>query len=106
MLIVCVSTGTVSTGFLDAIYKVFSDPAEAMMVKQSGIADGEIAKQFPDLQYGTDYDFFAFPGASTMPRRARLSLPGIPWHIIYDSSLSITDPDVSDDPVFALLENK
>jgi len=30
--------GTVSTGFLDAIYKVFSDPPEAMMVKQSGFA--------------------------------------------------------------------
>jgi alpha-glucoside transport system substrate-binding protein len=34
-----------------------------MMVKQSGFAGGEIAKQFPDLQQGTDYDFFVFPGA-------------------------------------------
>ena len=55
--------GTLSTGFLDAIYKPFSDPPEAMMVKQSGFAGGEVAKKFPDLQYGTDYDFFAVPGA-------------------------------------------
>jgi len=60
------ATGTVSTGFLDAIYKVFSDPAEAMLVKQSGFAGGEVAKQYPDLKYGTDYDFFAVPGAQGM----------------------------------------
>lgn len=55
--------GTLSTGFLDAIYKVFSDPPEAMMVKQSGFAGGEIAKKYPDLKYGVDYDFFPVPGA-------------------------------------------
>jgi len=55
--------GTLSTGFLDAIYKVFSDPPEAMMVKQSGFAGGEVAKKYPDLVYGTDYDFFPVPGA-------------------------------------------
>jgi alpha-glucoside transport system substrate-binding protein len=60
------ATGTVSTPFLEAIYKVFSDPAEAMMVKQSGFAGGEIASQYPDLVYGTDYDFFAVPGAQGM----------------------------------------
>ena len=60
------ATGTVSTGFLDAIYKVFSDPAEAMMVKQSGFAGGEVVKQYPDLEYGVDFDFFAFPGAVGM----------------------------------------
>ena len=60
------ATGTVSTPFLDAIYKVFSDPAEAMMVKQSGFAGGEVAKQYPDLEYGVDYDFFAVPGAKGM----------------------------------------
>ncbi|MBN1267366.1 MAG: hypothetical protein JXA25_17880 [Anaerolineales bacterium] len=60
------ATGTVTTGFLDAIYKVFSDPAEAMMVKQSGFAGGEVAKMYPDLEYGVDYDFFAFPGAQGM----------------------------------------
>jgi alpha-glucoside transport system substrate-binding protein len=55
--------GTLSTGFLDAIYKVFSDPPEAMMVKQSGFAGGAVAEQYPDLEYGTDYDFFGVPGA-------------------------------------------
>ena len=60
------ATGTVSTSFLEAIYKVFSDPPEAMMVKQSGFAGGEVAAQYPDLVYGTDYDFFAVPGALGM----------------------------------------
>ncbi|MDK2981950.1 MAG: alpha-glucoside transport system substrate-binding protein [Chloroflexota bacterium] len=55
--------GTLSTNFNDAIYKVFSDPPEAMMVKQSGFAGGNIATQYPDLVYGTDYDFFPVPGA-------------------------------------------
>lgn len=55
--------GTLSTPFLDAIYLVFQDPPQAMMVKQSGFAGAEIAKQFPDLQQGTDYDFFIVPGA-------------------------------------------
>ena len=55
--------GTLSTAFLDAIYKPFADPPEAMMIKQSGFAGGEIAKQFPDLKQGTDYDFFVIPGA-------------------------------------------
>jgi len=55
--------GTLSTGFKDAIYKVFSDPPEAMMVKQSGFAGGEIVNQYPDLEYGIDYDFFPVPGA-------------------------------------------
>lgn len=55
--------GTLSTSFLAAIYKPFSDPPEAMMVKQSGFAGGEIQKQFPDLVFGVDYDFFVVPGA-------------------------------------------
>ncbi len=55
--------GTLSIGFNDAIFKVFSDPPEAMMVKQSGFAGGNVATQYPDLVYGTDYDFFAVPGA-------------------------------------------
>jgi alpha-glucoside transport system substrate-binding protein len=58
--------GTLSIGFVDAIYKVFSDPPEAMMVKQSGFAGGEVAGQYPDLEYGTDYDFFGVPGAQGM----------------------------------------
>ncbi|MEX2143400.1 MAG: ABC transporter substrate-binding protein [Anaerolineales bacterium] len=55
--------GTLSTGFNDAILKVFSDPPEAMMVKQSGFAQGTITAQYADLQYGTDFDFFVVPGA-------------------------------------------
>jgi len=55
--------GTLNTGFLDAIFKPFADPPEAFMVKQSGFAGAEIQKQFPDLEYGVDYDFFGVPGA-------------------------------------------
>jgi alpha-glucoside transport system substrate-binding protein len=54
--------GTVNTKFLDAIYKVYSEQPEAMMVKQSGFAGGEAIKQFPNLQSGVDVDFFEFPG--------------------------------------------
>ncbi len=56
------ANGSVNTPFLDAIYKVFQPNPQAMMVKQSGFAGGAIATQFPTLKYGTDYDFFAFPG--------------------------------------------
>lgn len=56
------ATGTVNTAFADAILKVFSNPPEALMVKQSGFAGGNIATAFPTLKYGTDYDFFQFPG--------------------------------------------
>lgn len=55
--------GTVSTAFLDAVYKPFADPPEAMMVKQSGFASGAISAQFKTLKYGTDYAFFGLPGA-------------------------------------------
>lgn len=55
--------GTVSTGFNDAILKVFSSPPEAMMVKQSGFAGGTITETYPDLEYGTGFDFFGVPGA-------------------------------------------
>ena len=55
--------GTLSTNFNDAILKVFSDPPEAMMVKQSGFASGTILAQHPDFKLGTDYDFFVIPGA-------------------------------------------
>ena len=57
------AAGTVSVGFNDAINKVFSNPPEAMMVKQSGFAGGTISATYPDLKYGTDYDFFGVPGA-------------------------------------------
>jgi alpha-glucoside transport system substrate-binding protein len=57
------AVGTVNTSFADAILKVFANPPEAMMVKQSGFAGGNVAAAYPDLVYGTDYDFFQFPGA-------------------------------------------
>jgi alpha-glucoside transport system substrate-binding protein len=55
--------GSLSTSFSDAILKPFGDPPEAMMVKQSGFAGGAIAAQYPELQFGTDFSFFHFPGA-------------------------------------------
>lgn len=55
--------GTLSTNFNDAILKVFSDPPEAFMVKQSGFAAGTITTQYPNDVFGTDYDFFVIPGA-------------------------------------------
>jgi alpha-glucoside transport system substrate-binding protein len=45
---------------------VFQPEPEAMMVKQSGFAGGAVKTQFPDLEYGVDYDFFGFPGAKGM----------------------------------------
>ncbi len=66
--------GSLSTNFNDAIYKVFSDPPEAMMVKQSGFAGGAVAAKYPDLVYGTDYDFFPFPGAQGVQGGADLML--------------------------------
>ncbi|MCC7450922.1 MAG: extracellular solute-binding protein [Anaerolineae bacterium] len=66
--------GTLSTAFLDAVYKPFMDPPQAMMVKQSGFAGGEIQKKFPDLKYGEDYDFFPVPGAKGLQGGADLML--------------------------------
>lgn len=57
------AAGTVSTNFNDAILLVFSDPPEAMMVKQSGFAGGTITETYPELEYGTGYGFFGVPGA-------------------------------------------
>ncbi len=64
--------GTLSTNFLDAIYKPFSDPPQAMMVKQSGFAGDAVAAKFPDLKYGADYDFFPVPGAKGLQGGADL----------------------------------
>ncbi len=55
--------GSLSTSFSDAILLPFSDPPQAMMVKQSGFAGGAIAAQYPELEFGTDFSFFHFPGA-------------------------------------------
>jgi alpha-glucoside transport system substrate-binding protein len=60
------ATGTISIGFNDAILLVFSDPPEAMMVRQSGFAADTISEQFPDWVYGEDYDWFAVPSAQGM----------------------------------------
>lgn len=83
--------GTLSTPFLEAIYKPFADPPEAMMVKQSGFAGAEIAKQFPDLQQGTDYDFFVVPGiqglqGSVEPMMAFTDTPAVQALVAYLSS--------------------
>src|SRR6266511_3455570 len=83
--------GTLSTPFLEAIYKPFADPPEAMMVKQSGFAGGEIAKQFPDLKQGTDYDFFVVPGiqglqGSVEPMMSFNDTPAVKALVTYLSS--------------------
>ncbi len=83
--------GTLSTPFLEAIYKPFADPPEAMMVKQSGFAGGEITKKFPDLKYGTDFDYFPVPGAKGLqgavePMMAFNDTPAVRALVAYLSS--------------------
>jgi alpha-glucoside transport system substrate-binding protein len=83
--------GTLSTAFLQAIYKPFADPPEAMMVKQSGFAGSEVLKQFPDLVSGTDYDFFVVPGAQGLqggvePMMAFSDKPAVQALVTYLSS--------------------
>ena len=83
--------GTLSTPFLEAIYKPFADPPEAMMVKQSGFAGAEIKKQFADLEQGTDYDFFVVPGiqglqGSVEPMMAFNDTPAVQALVTYLSS--------------------
>jgi alpha-glucoside transport system substrate-binding protein len=83
--------GTLSTNFNDAIYKVFSDPPQAMMVKQSGFAGGVVAAKYTDLKYGVDYDFFAFPGAKGVQGGADLMMafsktPAVQAWVTYLSS--------------------
>jgi alpha-glucoside transport system substrate-binding protein len=58
--------GTLTTNFMDAIYKPFGDSPAAMMVKQLSFAGDQIQGQFPNLKYGTDYDFFITPGIQGM----------------------------------------
>jgi alpha-glucoside transport system substrate-binding protein len=83
--------GTLSISFLEAIYKPFSDPPEAMMVKQSGFAGGEIATQFPNLEQGVDYDFFVVPGVQGLqgaiePMMAFNDTPAVQALVTYLSS--------------------
>lgn len=61
------------------------------MVKQSGFAGAEIAKQFPDLAQGTDYDFFVVPGiqglqGSIEPMMAFNDTPAVRALVTYLSS--------------------
>ncbi|HAF61416.1 MAG TPA: hypothetical protein DCK95_03715 [Anaerolineaceae bacterium] len=74
--------GTLSTGFNDAILKVFSDPPEAMMVKQSGFAGGTVAEQYPDMVYGEDYDFFPIPGAQGLQG-------GADWLMVFNDTPAV-----------------
>lgn len=76
------SDGSLSTGFLDAIIKPFADPPEAMMVKQSGFAGGIVAEQFPELEYGTDFAFFPFPGAQAVQG-------GSDWLMVFNASPAV-----------------
>jgi alpha-glucoside transport system substrate-binding protein len=50
-----------ATNFMDASYLPFMKPPRAYMVFLGGFTQGFIAKQFPDLKAGEDYDFFPFP---------------------------------------------
>jgi alpha-glucoside transport system substrate-binding protein len=74
--------GTLSTRFLDAIYLVFDDPPQAMMVKQSGFTGSEIQAQFPDLEYGTDFDFFQVPDAQGLQG-------GMDWMMAFNDSPAV-----------------
>jgi alpha-glucoside transport system substrate-binding protein len=74
--------GTLSTRFLDAIYLVFDDPPQAMMVKQSGFTGSEIQAQFPGLEYGTDFDFFQVPDAQGLQG-------GMDWMMAFNDSPAV-----------------
>jgi len=76
------ANGTVSTNFVDAIYRVFEDPPAAMMVKQSGFASGEIETKFDDLAYGTGYDFFPVPGLQGIQG-------GVDWMMAFSDSPAV-----------------
>lgn len=75
--------GTLSTNFNAAIDKVFSDPPEAMMVRQSGFASGEITTKYPDLKYPADFDFFGVPGAQGMQA-------GADWMMAFKNSPAVS----------------
>jgi alpha-glucoside transport system substrate-binding protein len=50
-----------ASNFIDGSYLPFLTPARAYMCFLGGFTQGFIAKQFPDLKPGKDYDFFPFP---------------------------------------------
>jgi alpha-glucoside transport system substrate-binding protein len=55
--------GALSTDIQGAIARVFSNSPQAMMLRLPGSAGAIIAAQYPDLKFGTGYDFFMAPGA-------------------------------------------
>lgn len=74
--------GSLSTSFSDAILQPFSDPPQAMMVKQSGFAGGAIAETYPELEYGTDYAFFGFPGGQGVQS-------GADWMMVFNDTPAV-----------------
>jgi alpha-glucoside transport system substrate-binding protein len=50
-----------STNFGQAEAPLFTNPPEAYFHMQASFLQGFIAKQFPSLKAGEDYDFFGFP---------------------------------------------
>lgn len=74
--------GTLSTGVNDAILSVFSEPPEALMVKQSGLAGASITETYPDLEYGTDYGFFVIPDAQGLQ-------VGSDWMLAFNDSPAV-----------------
>jgi alpha-glucoside transport system substrate-binding protein len=50
-----------ATNFIDGSYLPFERPPRAYMYFLGGFTQSFIAKQFPDLKPGQDYDFFSFP---------------------------------------------
>jgi len=74
--------GTLSTNFNVAIDKVFADPPQALMVRQSGFASGEVLTKYPSLKYGTDYAFFGEPGAQGLQA-------GYDWMLAFKSTPAV-----------------
>ncbi len=74
--------GTLSTNFNTAIDDAFSDPPQALMVKQSGFASGEITTKYPTLKFGTDFDFFNLPGAQGLQA-------GYDWFLVFKSTPAV-----------------
>lgn len=50
-----------ATGFQDASYQPYSSPPKAYLYYLGDFTVGFITAQFPNLQSGTDYNFFPFP---------------------------------------------
>lgn len=64
------ASSIVSTNFQDASYLPFEDPPRAHMYFLGSFVQGFLSEQFPDLEAGTNYDFFKFveinePGTAT-----------------------------------------